>query len=58
MSDEMCPNCGGAVVADFRPGKDSYADTLGGHADRHTLVIEVAERIANGDDEPPALEAS
>lgn len=56
MSDEKCPTCGGSTVADFRPGKDAYADTLGGHADRHTLVIEAAEHAL--DDEPPALEAS
>ena len=61
---EKCPTCGGSVVVDFRPGQDAYADTPGGHADRHTLVIEAAERaleqtrIADGDDEPPALEAS
>jgi hypothetical protein len=53
MSSELekCPTCGGAVVADFRPGEDDYADTPGGHADRHTLVVEAAERALTGIEE-------
>lgn len=46
--EEKCPTCGGWVVADFRPGEHDYADTAGGHADRRTLVVEAAERIATG----------
>jgi hypothetical protein len=44
----VCVTCGQGVVspADFRPGIDAYDDTPGGHADRHTLVVEAAERAA------------
>ena len=41
-----CPTCGLPVIdpATFEPGRDSYFDTPGGHADRHALVVEAAER--------------
>lgn len=44
-----CPECGGRLVHpdDFEPGIDSYHDTTGGHADRHTRVVEAAERVLN-----------
>lgn len=41
-----CTTCGLPVIDpdDFEPGRDKYADTPGGHADRHTYVLEAAER--------------
>jgi hypothetical protein len=45
----QCPQCGqttadaDAVIA----GQAGYSDTPGGHSDRHTLVIESAERIVS-----------
>lgn len=45
MSD--CPQCGGTVASaqDVIDGRARYADTQGGHNDRHTLVVEEAERV-------------
>lgn len=41
----ICQTCGAPVVDpdEYVPGRDSYSDTPGGHADRHTLVVEAAE---------------
>lgn len=45
-----CPRCGLPIVdvEEVVAGRHPYADTLGGHEDRHTLVIEAAERAATG----------
>lgn len=42
-----CPHCGGETVTPDRQLDIvvRYADTPGGHADRHTLVTEAAERL-------------
>lgn len=51
-ADLRCPLCGQRVLDpdDFDPaGGDRYDDTPGGHADRHTLVVEAAERAAGID---------
>lgn len=50
-ADLRCPLCGQRVLDpdDFDPaGGDRYDDTPGGHADRHTMVVEAAERIVGG----------
>ena len=41
-----CPTCGWPVAddQDVIEGRARYADTQGGHNDRHTLVVEEAER--------------
>lgn len=46
MSAHSCPTCGLPVTSIDRvlAGLARYADTAGGHADRHTLVVEAAER--------------
>lgn len=43
-----CQQCGAdvATAGDVLMGRATYADTQGGHDDRHTLVVEAAERIA------------
>lgn len=45
-----CGECGAplADVEDVIAGRARYADTAGGHADRHTLVVEAAERAVEG----------
>lgn len=55
MTAAECPTCGLTVVpaAEFRPGIDAYDDTPGGHADRHTLVVEAAARAINTPQSPP-----
>lgn len=42
----ICPTCSQPVAPyiDVVEGRAKYADTLGGHMDRHTLVVEAAER--------------
>lgn len=42
-----CPTCHLAVASasEVVIGFARYSDTLGGHADRHTLVAETAERV-------------
>lgn len=42
-----CPTCGLPTVAPDLVGTPGvrYADSPGGHADRHTLVLEAAERV-------------
>lgn len=46
----ICESCGQPVVdpRDYDPTRDRYADTPGGHADRHTLVIDAAARAIAG----------
>ena len=41
-----CNTCGLPTVTtdDVIAGRHRYADTQGGHNDRHTLVVEAAER--------------
>lgn len=41
-----CKTCGGPTVTadDVIAGRGRYDDTQGGHNDRHTLVVEAAER--------------
>lgn len=43
-----CLTCGLPVIEpdEFDPNTQGYADTPGGHADRHTQVLEAAERAA------------
>lgn len=43
---ETCPTCDHptATADDVIAGRARYADTQGGHNDRHTLVLEAAER--------------
>lgn len=50
MSEQVCPTCGLGVasVDDVVAGRARYADSPGGHADRHTLVVEAAERATEG----------
>lgn len=47
MSGETCPLCGGSVVSgeEIVNGRARYDETQGGHNDRHTLVVEAAERL-------------
>lgn len=44
-----CPACGQptATAGDVIAGQARYADTQGGHNDRHTLVVEAAGRAAS-----------
>lgn len=45
-----CPTCGWPIASedDVIAGRAVYADTQGGHDDRHTLVVEAAERASGG----------
>ena len=44
-----CPTCGWPTFAaqDVVDGRARYADTQGGHNDRHTLIVEAAEQTLN-----------
>lgn len=46
-NDIPCPVCGSptATTEALIAGRASYDDTPGGHFDRHTLVVEAAERL-------------
>lgn len=46
----VCPICllPMATAADVIAGRAHYSDGPGGHRDRHTLVLEAAERAMGG----------
>lgn len=50
-----CPHCGLSVATTQQviDCAARYADTQGGHNDRHTLVIEAAERAASDNPSSP-----
>lgn len=47
-----CSTCGWPVAdpEDVIEGSARYDDTQGGHNDRHTLVVESAEKHTHGED--------
>lgn len=49
-----CPVCGlpTATIEEAIDGSVRYGDTQGGHNDRHTLVVEAAERLIEAGREP------
>ncbi|WP_300680718.1 hypothetical protein [Nocardioides sp.] len=49
MSTETCPACSASTATpdDVIDDRARYADTQGGHNDRHTLVLEQAEQAAS-----------
>lgn len=48
MYKNLCVTCGRPVATadEVVSGWATYADTQGGHNDRHALVVEAAERTA------------
>ena len=41
---DICPTCGLRTIPMTEGARVDYADTQGGHNDRHTLVVEAADR--------------